>query len=80
MRKTICNIEYDTERAVEIYKKTSGNHGDPEGYEECLYRTEDGRYFLYTNGGEKSKYSEENIKRMSRERAEAWLSETKNRG
>ena len=54
-------------------KVTSGAYGDPAGYEESLYQTESGSYFLYVNGGADSKYAKEDIKRMSAEKAEAWL-------
>ena len=73
MKKTICKVEYDTESATEIYKYVSGEIGDSEGYEECLYRTPEGKYFLYVNGGADSLYPEENIKRMSAAKAEEWL-------
>ena len=73
MKKTICKVEYDTEHATEIYKYTSGNVGDSDGYEERLYKTSEGKYFLYVNGGPDSLYPEENIKRMSAAKAEEWL-------
>ncbi len=75
MKKTIANINYDTEAAELIYKYTSGAFGDSEGYEECLYKTEGGKYFLYVNGGADSVHPEENIKRMSAAKADEWLSE-----
>ncbi|MBO5897157.1 MAG: hypothetical protein J6Q83_07650, partial [Clostridia bacterium] len=65
MKKVICKVEYDTESAELILKKTSGEFGDPAGYEESLYKTADGKFFLYVNGGEESIYPTENIKRMS---------------
>jgi len=77
MKKVICKIEYDTDAAELIAKHTSGEFGDPAGYEETLYRTEGGKYFLYTFGGAESKYSAEGIKRMSAATAEAWLAENK---
>ena len=75
MKKTICKKEYDTETSRLVKKVTSGDFGDPAGYEESLYVTEGGNYFLYTVGGESSKYPREDIKRMSQKAAEAWLSE-----
>ena len=65
MKKIICKVEYDTENATLIEKKTVGEFGDPAGYEESLYQKADGKYFLYVNGGAESQYPEENIKRMS---------------
>ncbi len=75
MKKVICKKEYDTEKATVVKKVTSGEFGDPTGYEETLYVTDDGYYFLYTNGGADSAYSAENIKRMSKAAAEAWLAD-----
>ena len=34
MKKIICKKEYDTETATLVHKFTSGNLGDPAGYEE----------------------------------------------
>lgn len=73
MQKIICKVEYNTDTANIIKKVSSGMYGDPKGYEETLYQTADGKYFLYTNGGDESVYPEENIKRMSKARAEEWL-------
>ena len=75
MKMIICKVEYDTENATIVEKRTFGAFGDPAGYEETLYVTEDGYYFLYTNGGADSAYSAENIKRMSKAAAEAWLAD-----
>ncbi len=75
MKKIICKVTYDTDTAEFIAKKTSGFVGDPNGFEECLFKTAEGKYFMYYNGGEESKYSKEDIKRISAEKAEAWLSE-----
>ncbi len=72
MKKIICKVEYDTEESTLIEKRTFGEFGDPAGYEESLYVTEGGKYFLYVNGGEESAYPEENIKRMSAAKAEEW--------
>lgn len=73
MKKIICKVEYDTEASEIIKKNTVGNFGDADGYEETLYKTADGKYFLYVNGGAESVYPEENIKRMSAAKAEEWL-------
>ena len=75
MKKIICKKEYDTENASIVKKVTSGEFGDSTGYEETLYVTNDGYYFLYTNGGADSAYPVENIKRMSKKAAEAFLAE-----
>ena len=73
MKKIICKVEYDTATSELVKKNTFGAFGDPAGYEESLYKTADGKFFLYVNGGEESPYTEENIKRMSAAKAEEWL-------
>lgn len=75
MKKIICKVEYDTENAEIVAKFTSGEIGDSAGYEETLYVTEAGKYFLYVNGGADSIHPEENIKRMSAAKAEEWKAE-----
>ena len=72
MKKIICKVTYDTEASELILKKTSGEFGDPAGYEESLYKTADGKFFLYVNGGEASIYPKEDIKRMAAKKAEEW--------
>lgn len=47
MKKIICKREYDTETATLVKKHTVGEFGDPAGYEETLYQTPGGLYFLY---------------------------------
>lgn len=75
MQKIICKKLYDTETSVLVKKVTFGEFGNPDGYEESLYKTESGLFFLYTNGGAESKYKKEDITRMSAERAKAWIEE-----
>ena len=70
MKKIICKKEYDTERAALVKKNAFGDFGDPEGYEELLYRMPDGAYFLHVRGGASSKYPKEDIKRISKAAAE----------
>ncbi len=77
MKKIICSVEYDTETSELVARRAVGAFGDPAGYEERLYRTEGGKYFLYTAGGEQSPYAGENIKRVSAASAEKWLSENR---
>ena len=72
MKKIICKVEYDTETAELIAKNTVGQFGDADDYEESLYVTPGGKYFLYTNGGSESKYPTENITRMSAAKADEW--------
>ena len=73
MKKLICKVEYDTEAATLVKKYTYGAFGDADGYEESLYKTSDGKFFLYTNGGADSPYAKEDIKRMAKAKADEWL-------
>ena len=75
MKKTICKKVYDTENSTLIKQVTCGYFGCAEGYEERLYKTDGGLFFLYVNGGEKSKHTKEDIVRMSADKAKAWLAE-----
>ena len=72
MKKIICKVTYDTDASELVAKKTSGEFGDPAGYEESLYKTADGKFFLYVNGGADSIYPKEDIKRMASKKAEEW--------
>ena len=51
MRKIICKKVYDTESATLLKQVTYGFFGASDGWEERLYQTEEGNFFLYTNGG-----------------------------
>ena len=75
MKKIICKKEYDTDAAIVVKKNTFGSFGDADGYEETLYKTDSGSYFLYVNGGAESKYPKEDIKRLTAKAAEEWLAE-----
>ena len=72
MKKVICKVEYDTEASELIQKKVFGVFGDPKGYEESLYKTQDGKFFLDGRGGTESPYKEETIKRMAADKVKAW--------
>ncbi len=73
MKKTICKVVYDTDAAELIKKSVSGIFGDPKGSEECLYQNDKGNFFLYCNGGCESAHPAEDIVRLSKEKAKAWL-------
>ena len=73
MKKIICKREYDTETATLIEKRTYSYFGDPAGYEETLYQTPEGLYFLYVNGGEASKYPAEDILRLAKTKVADWM-------
>ncbi len=69
MVKKIGKVTYDTEASEIVKKNVFGVYGDPAGYEETIYVTAKGNYFLYTNGGKDSKYPEEKIKALTKEKA-----------
>lgn len=73
MKKIICKKEYDTETATLIKAFSCGELGDPAGYEEDLYQTPEGLYFLHVGGGETSIYPEEDIVRMAKTKVNAWI-------
>ena len=72
MKKVICKVEYDTEASELIQKKVFGVFGDPQGYEESLYKTEGGKFFLYGYGVSDSPYPQETIKRLAADKVEDW--------
>ena len=73
MKKIICKREYNTETATFIQKYTYGVYGDPAGYEEALFQTPEGLYFLYVNGGTESLYPQEDILRLAKTKVNDWL-------
>ena len=73
MKKIICKKEYDTETATLIKKYTCGALGDPAGYEEDLFQTPEGLYFIYGVGGEASIYPTEDIQRLAKTKVKEWL-------
>lgn len=73
MKKIICKKEYDTQTATLIKKYTFGCFGDANGYEETLYQTPGGLYFLYVNGGEQSLYPSEDIVRLAKAKVNDWI-------
>ena len=72
MKKIICKREYDTETATFVAKRSYGYYGDPAGYEEVLFQTPEGLYFLYVNGGEASQYPTEDILRLAKTKVADW--------
>ena len=73
MKKIIRKREYDTETATLVKQYAVGTFGDPAGYEETLYQTPDGYYFLYVCGGPESIYAEEDIQRLAKTKVKAWV-------
>ena len=65
---------YDTSKAEPLGNRVFSYFGDPAGYEETLYKTKGGLYFLCGIGGEESPYpSAEDIRPVSEKEAQAWL-------
>ncbi len=73
MQKIICKKVYDTETAEVEKKFTYGAFGDEDGYEETLYVTPEGLYFVYENGGKNSIHPEESIKRVAKSAVNDWI-------
>ena len=73
MKKIIAGKLYDTDASTIVKKNTFGFFGDADGYEETLYVTTEGYYFLYVNGGEDSIHPIEKISRMSKKSADEFL-------
>lgn len=73
MTKIICKKEYNTETATLIKKVTYGHYGDPNGYEETLYKTPEGLYFIFVNGGTSSPYPNKDIIRLAKSKVDLWL-------
>ncbi len=73
MKKMIAKREYDTETAALILAYSYGELGDPAGYEEDLYQTPEGLYFLHVGGGEASPYPAEDILRLAKTKVKEWL-------
>lgn len=73
MKKIICKREYNTDTATLIKKYTYSYYGDPAGFEEILYQTPDGLYFLYVYGGRDSAYPTEDILRLAKAKVNIWI-------
>ena len=75
MKKIICKKEYDTETATALKRFTYSVWGDPAGYEEILFQTPEGLYFIYVCGGIASPYPGEDILRLAKAKVDTWLAE-----
>ena len=83
MRKIIEGKRYDTNTAEQIGSDYYSNFGDFQYWCEELYRTKRGNWFLYGEGGAKSKYARSvgqnevgggnDITPLTRSDALAWL-------
>ena len=61
MKKIIDRKTYNTETSKRLASVNVGEYGMPDGYEEHLFETKSGLYFLYGLGGPESKYPQESI-------------------
>jgi len=85
MKKVIKNAVYNTDTAKQLGSMDNGYPiNDFHYFEETLYRTQSGKYFLYGHGGALSRYGEwhgnsgrssEKIMPMSYEDASEWAQE-----
>ena len=73
MKKIIGKKEYDTETAKLVKQFTYSYFGDPRGYEERLYQTTDGFYFIFARGGNDSIHPQETIIRIGKDKVDDWL-------
>ena len=65
---------YDTTKAAALGNRAHSFYGDPAGYEETLYKTKGGLFFLWGIGGAESPHSAgEDIRPISEDEANAWL-------
>ena len=85
MKKVISGKVYDTETAERIGEVSFGNPSDFHFYDEALYRTQNGRFFLAGEGGPLTAWkkapgsnswsSGSGIEALSIEEALAWCEE-----
>ena len=83
MKKVIRGLRYDTETATRVGNDSYSNFGDFQYWCEELYRTSTGNWFLYGEGGAKSKFAKaigqneigggNDITPLTRSDALAWL-------
>ena len=65
---------YDTGKAEELGHRAFSYYGDPAGYEEKLFKTKGGLYFLWGLGGADSPYNAgEDIVPITERKAKTWL-------
>ena len=65
---------YDTEKAEALGNRAFSYYGDPAGYEETLYKTKGGLFFMWGIGGSESPYGAgEDIRPLTEAEAQAWL-------
>ncbi len=63
---------YDTAKAEVVGNRCFGEFGDPAGYEETLYKTKGGLYFIDGVGGPDSPYPQEDIRPLTKAEGESF--------
>jgi hypothetical protein len=59
MKRVIEGKTYNTDTATLIGEASYGNHGDFHAWEEALYRTAKGAFFLVGSGGARTRWREQ---------------------
>jgi hypothetical protein len=71
--KTIINKKtYDTDKDEHVGFKYVGVFGHLNGYEEQLFVTKKGQFYIYGAGGPESPYPEATIRLLTNEEADLW--------
>lgn len=63
---------FDTDKSTELARRSFGQFGDPAGYEETLYQTKQGLYFVVGVGGPDSPYPAQDLKPVAKGEADAF--------
>ena len=72
MKKIIKKKTYNTDTANLEGHFCFGMYGQEDGYEEKLFKTKKGDWFLYGNGGPESKYTTETLIPLTEDEAQNW--------
>ena len=72
MRKVINRKVYDTDKSTQLGYKYMGKFGQPDGYEEQLFVTKSGCYFIYGVGGSESLYGDPGINPLTDKQLKDW--------
>lgn len=75
MKKKIDKKIYDTEKDTHIGFRYAREFGTPDGFEEQLFVTKDGQYYIYGSGGENSLYTTPAIALITDVEAVDWCKE-----
>ena len=71
----ISKTQYSLKESEKIGGYIHGEYGDPRGFEETLYQSKNGEYFIVGKGGMESRYKGENIISISNEDANQWINQ-----